>query len=445
MQKYSATPFDKVSLDEYDQNDKLFQMLMKSKSFDKHPARKALYDALVQSLHVDEDDMDRVVNEPPTQKRRRQDNQDQDPSADLAKEKKKRKQKDYESTMKDKDQVSSSKKGKYPSKSSKSNKPIDAEDVVHEVDIDVAKSVENDVVDADNPTQADDSVPKRDNSKWFKEDVMVRPETPDPEWHKEPSDAPEQPWFNDLVNAQKDPLTFEDVMGSFFDFTNFTKNCLQKDKITKANLEGSAFKLIKGRYRNYIELEYNFEQCYLALTSQLDWVNPEGNRVPHDLSDPLPLQGPQVLKKRVEDIQLGVESYQTKLNLTCPQVRCDGLDAKEPYTIFHKPRGVVYLNKDNKKYLMRADELYKFGDGTLKKVHDKPDFMLHNFVLGYHDGMPKRAWTDKDQDYLRKEELRFCLEDEEMLRCEHKKIIVKENRFRLDEADRLRLEEENML
>ncbi|GKF80856.1 hypothetical protein Tco_0239458, partial [Tanacetum coccineum] len=32
-----------------------------------------------------------------------------------------------------------------------------------------------------------------------------------------------------------------------------------------------------------------------------------------------------------------------------------------------------------------------------------------------------------------------------MLRCEHKKIIVKENRFRLDEANRLRLEEENML
>ncbi|GJT63513.1 hypothetical protein Tco_1007046 [Tanacetum coccineum] len=99
----------------------------------------------------------------------------------------------------------------------------------------------------------------------------------------------------------------------------------------------------------------------------------------------------------VEDVQLGVESYQTKLNLTCPQVRCDGLDAKEPYTIFHKPRGVVYLNKDDKKYLMRVDELYKFGDGTLKNVRDKLDFMLHNFVIGYNDGMPKRAWTDKDQ------------------------------------------------
>ncbi|GJU27382.1 phospholipase-like protein [Tanacetum coccineum] len=42
------------------------------------------------------------------------------------------------------------------------------------------------------------------------------------------------------------------------------------------------------------------------------------------------------------------------------------------------------------------------------------------------------------QDYLREEELRLCLKDEEMLRCEHEKLIVKDNRFRLDEAKRLR-------
>ncbi|GJV38660.1 hypothetical protein Tco_1411137 [Tanacetum coccineum] len=48
-------------------------------------------------------------------------------------------------------------------------------------------------------------------------------------------------------------------------------------------------------------------------------------------------------------------------------VRCASLDIKEPFTIFYKPRGVVYLNKDDMKCLMRADEVYKFGDGTLKK------------------------------------------------------------------------------
>ncbi|GJS08555.1 phospholipase-like protein [Tanacetum coccineum] len=48
-------------------------------------------------------------------------------------------------------------------------------------------------------------------------------------------------------------------------------------------------------------------------------------------------------------------------------------------------------------------------------------------------------------DYLREEELRLCLEGEEKMRCEHQKLIVEENRIRLDEAKRLRLEEENML
>nr|GEX14476.1 phospholipase-like protein [Tanacetum cinerariifolium] len=49
------------------------------------------------------------------------------------------------------------------------------------------------------------------------------------------------------------------------------------------------------------------------------------------------------------------------------------------------------------------------------------------------------------QDYLREDELRLCLEGEEIIRCEHQKLIVEENMVRLDEAKRLRLEEENML
>ncbi|GKB82540.1 hypothetical protein Tco_0949435 [Tanacetum coccineum] len=69
-------------------------------------------------------------------------------------------------------------------------------------------------------------------------------------------------------------------------------NRLKKDKITKADLEGPTFMLLKGTCRNQIKLEYNFEQCYLALSDKLDWTNPEGDRCPFDMSKPLPLQGP---------------------------------------------------------------------------------------------------------------------------------------------------------
>ncbi|GJT34731.1 hypothetical protein Tco_0925150 [Tanacetum coccineum] len=42
-----------------------------------------------------------------------------------------------------------------------------------------------------------------------------------------------------------------------------------------------------------IKLEYNMEECYKALSDQLDWTNPEGDRCSFDLSKPLPLKGRQ--------------------------------------------------------------------------------------------------------------------------------------------------------
>ncbi|GKF98092.1 hypothetical protein Tco_0296875 [Tanacetum coccineum] len=72
-------------------------------------------------------------------------------------------------------------------------------------------------------------------------------------------DGPEQTWFNDLVNAEKDPLPFDELMATSIDFTKFAMNHLKKDKITIADLVGP--------------------------------TKPEGDRCPYDLSKPQPLQG----------------------------------------------------------------------------------------------------------------------------------------------------------
>nr|GEW35712.1 hypothetical protein [Tanacetum cinerariifolium] len=53
--------------------------------------------------------------------------------------------------------------------------------------------------------------------------------------------------------------------------------------------QGPAFRLLKGTRSNYAELEYDFEECYKALSKKLDWKNPEGGDYPFDLSKPLPL------------------------------------------------------------------------------------------------------------------------------------------------------------
>ncbi|GKB24288.1 hypothetical protein Tco_0863689, partial [Tanacetum coccineum] len=76
--KQSATP---INQEEFKQKDLLFKMMRKNKSYKKHPTHKALYDALMQSLILDEDDMDKAATvEPSTQIKRQHDDQDEDPS-----------------------------------------------------------------------------------------------------------------------------------------------------------------------------------------------------------------------------------------------------------------------------------------------------------------------------------------------------------------------------
>ncbi|GJX83191.1 hypothetical protein Tco_0332672 [Tanacetum coccineum] len=71
-----------------------------------------------------------------------------------------------------------------------------------------------------------------------------------------------------------------------------------------------------------------------------------------------------VILKRVEDLQLGVESYQKKLNITKLET------------------------------LMRSDELYKFCDGTLTSVRT----ILHDIASRLRmDYLPKRRWSKLDK------------------------------------------------
>ncbi|GJT50881.1 hypothetical protein Tco_0977038 [Tanacetum coccineum] len=70
----------------------------------------------------------------------------------------------------------------------------------------------------------------------------------------------------------------------------------------------------------------------------------------HRLKDPS-------FERRVEDLQLGVESYQKKLNLTKPDTYKSNLRRQDAYTTYSDPRGFIYENKDKKNRLMRIDDL----------------------------------------------------------------------------------------
>ncbi|GKB59868.1 hypothetical protein Tco_0916054 [Tanacetum coccineum] len=157
-------------------------MMMASKSYEKHLAHNVLYDAPIQSLFMDEDDMDQAaaaMNQS-AQLKRNLDDKDEDPTT-------------------------GSNRGK------------------------------------------DKKRPRKDTQPYVVDDQL------------------EQTWFNDLVSAQKDPLTFDKLMTTPIDFSKFAKNYLKLDKITKADLVEPVYNLLKGTCQSSIEFEYNMEECYKAL------------------------------------------------------------------------------------------------------------------------------------------------------------------------------------
>ncbi|GKC16768.1 hypothetical protein Tco_1013550 [Tanacetum coccineum] len=86
-----------------------------------------------------------------------------------------------------------------------------------------------------------------------------------------------------------------------------------------------------------------------------------------------------------EDLQLGIESYQTKLNLTEPSWDATDFLFKLDYTIVSKPRSVIYRDRNNQKKIMRETKVHKFSDGTLTRILEKLDHMVKNFRLFKHN------------------------------------------------------------
>ncbi|GJU23871.1 hypothetical protein Tco_1157213 [Tanacetum coccineum] len=104
-----------------------------------------------------------------------------------------------------------------------------------------------------------------------------------------------------------------------------------------------------------------------------------------------------VIKKRMEDLQLRIESYQTKLNLTQPYWDASNFLFKD-YTIVSKPRAVIYRDRNDQKKMMRETKVHKFSDGILNRILDKLDRMVKDFKLfKYNPGMETRIWSEDDR------------------------------------------------
>ncbi|GKC13069.1 hypothetical protein Tco_1009851 [Tanacetum coccineum] len=335
------------------------------------------------------------------------------------------------------------------------------------------------------------------------------------------------------TSTDKSLKDFDELMSTLINFSGYIMNGLKIKNLTQEILLRPAFRLLKGICSNYAELEYNFEECYKALSEKLGYENPEGGDYPFDLSKPLPLitrgncqrikaakydlpgiedivpniwspvnvaydryafwgishwrqqrksfyayaRGMQsrgdiysiksilavthvkvmrkhgygyleeivvrragdalyrfkegddiadfaialrmftrslVIQKRAEDLQLGVKSYQKKINVTKPDTTRPDLRKRHLYTRYKDPQGFIYVDDYKMNGLMRSDELYKFSDGTLTRLLSSLEDITKNIDMEY---LPKRRWRN-----LEKKRAYFMIKDINKLLKERRTI-----------------------
>ncbi|GJW66232.1 hypothetical protein Tco_0120656 [Tanacetum coccineum] len=471
--------------------------MQKSKSYRGAQEHKELYDGLVKSYKLDKDLFESYGKAYSIKRDYEDKDKDKDPPAGSDQRLKRRKtSKDVEPSKgsKSKESKSSSSKG-TKSQPKSSGKSAQAEESVFEVaDTEVPQNQGSDLGHTDDQP----NVKAASKHDWFKK--PERPPTLDHDWNARiyVDFRPPQTWISRIAQAEKSPLTFNELMSTPIEFLAYVMNNLKIDNLTLEHIVGITFNLLKGTCRSRVQLEYHFEECYKVVNDRLDWNNPEGQEYPFDLSKPLPLiedRGRQVVPidyfinsdlkylkggissrhrrhgsivmessevthvkvmkwydygyleeievrredhkrykfkeghfqrlnlhdieymmlllvqkkisnlerdvifdlnvalqmftrrviilKRVKDLQLGVESYQKKLNITKPETFRSDISDKTPYTAYNNPQGIIYLDKYKRNRLIRLDELYKFCVGTLTSVRSVLHDIASNLRMDY--------------------------------------------------------------
>ncbi|GJR57326.1 hypothetical protein Tco_1499488 [Tanacetum coccineum] len=523
---YTIKSTDKAALEEFDLKSALFKFMHKNKSANRNPANYRLYHALMEALIEDENAMDKEVADTVKDHKRKHDGDDDDDDDDegppagsnQGKSTKRRRTRESESAKKPSTTKESS-KGKDPKVGSKTGKSAPAKDPVEEptdkVIMDEQPTEDIPISDEGHVSDPEDTdnahMPKiPDTTTWFRPiPEEERLASPEPEWVIPLIDLPEADnnWANAFAKAHQDPDENKlhnkiDDIGSFI---RWYCRRIGKEELSKADLEGPAFIMMKDKEQNkalsisklkaalyqdfgleelvpslWIESEreydisaaygithwwFNRKQFYINKhndpldrdtvrshmrilsvisiktyerygynylrelvlrradyneykISEKDFKSLHPNDF-EDLNilhiqgklDHLPKQDKVnlhnavslwtrniVIRKRVEDLQLGVESYQTKLNLEQPNWDASDFLFKEDYTIVNKPRAVIYRDRDDNKKMMRINEVHKFSDGTLMRIRDKLDFMVKDFRLfKFNKGMENRKWTEDDK------------------------------------------------
>nr|GFA33498.1 hypothetical protein [Tanacetum cinerariifolium] len=327
----------------------------------------------MKALIEDGNDMDKGVTDTVKDYKRKHDDDDEPPAGqNQGRKTKRRRTKESESSKKP-SSPKETPKGKASLKVSKTGKSASAKEPVKEPITEVVIDDAGKYVVRDDHQPQDTFEPKTTktlNPEWFSQ--PPRPFTPNLEWNKRQVvlRQPEQPWFNKMVSAIKDSLTFNDLMATHIDFSKYVLNQLKINNLTQYILLGPAFNLLKADRQLYTFQKCDFADLHLndiedipllAVQHKLFHLN-ESDLVDF-IGDLCMFTRSLIIERQVEDLQLGVER--------------------------------VDLAKQ--KRVMWVDELYKFSNKTLKKVWDELHYKVLDFRLGYKKEMSRRKWTAIDK------------------------------------------------
>ncbi|GJS91925.1 hypothetical protein Tco_0774561 [Tanacetum coccineum] len=175
---------------------------------------------------------------------------------------------------------------------------------------------------------------------------------------------------------------------------------IMKTAASRYEIKGIKDMLYKFKEGDFVDLHLNDIEDMLLLAVQHKLFHLDVNVIVDFIVALRMFIRSLILKRRVEDLQLGVKSYQKKLNITKPQKTFLEMEFKEPYTPSYVLPGIIYEDLNRHKRVLRADELYKFSDGTLKSVRDEIHHRVLDFRLDYNPEMPKRKWMAVDRKRL---------------------------------------------
>nr|GFC33201.1 hypothetical protein [Tanacetum cinerariifolium] len=126
-------------------------------------------------------------------------------------------------------------------------------------------------------TSADDQsiIQTSQHPEWFSQ--PRRPPSPDRAWNTAlpAAQGDAQPWIRDLARQTDARSSFNELLDTPIDFSNFIMHRLNVDTLTPDLLAGPTYELMRGSCSSLTELEYHLEEVYKATTDQLDCVNPK--------------------------------------------------------------------------------------------------------------------------------------------------------------------------